>query len=136
LIACSEMLKGMSLKMTEISLVVLKMIVEAYGLPEHYISDVESMKSCSQIRLNMYKSGANKGTSHDGGHTDKDTLTVLCQNEVQGLQVLSKTGEWVDIEIPQNCFVVIVGDALKVYIYIYIYIYICVCVRARRKPLT
>ncbi|XP_047160041.1 2-oxoglutarate-dependent dioxygenase AOP3-like [Vigna umbellata] len=106
-----EILKGMSLKMTEISLLALKMIVEGYGLPQHYISDVENMKSCTQIRLNMYNTDANKGASN--GHTDKDTLTVLCQNEVQGLQMLSRSGKWVDVEIPQNCFVVIVGDALK-----------------------
>ncbi|BAT78195.1 hypothetical protein VIGAN_02084300 [Vigna angularis var. angularis] len=69
------------------------------------------MKSCTQIRLNMYNTDANKGASN--GHTDKDTLTVLCRNEVQGLQMLSRSGKWVDVEIPQNCFVVIVGDALK-----------------------
>ncbi|WVZ18032.1 hypothetical protein V8G54_005354 [Vigna mungo] len=69
------------------------------------------MKSCTQIRLNMYNTDANKSAYN--GHTDKDTLTVLCQNEVQGLQMLSKSGKWVDVKIPQNCFVVIVGDALK-----------------------
>ncbi|WVZ20780.1 hypothetical protein V8G54_008102 [Vigna mungo] len=109
-----ETLKGMSLKMSEVSLVILKMIVEGYGLSQHHITYVENMKSSSDIRLNMYitdKSNEKKYKSN--GHTDKNTLTILCENEVQGLQVLSKTGTWIDIVIPENCFVVIVADALK-----------------------
>ncbi|XP_014499326.1 probable 2-oxoglutarate-dependent dioxygenase AOP1.2 [Vigna radiata var. radiata] len=105
-------LKGMSLKMSEVSWVILKMIVEGYGLSQHHISDVENMKSSSDVRLNMYITDAeNKSTSN--GHTDKNSLTILCENEVQGLQVLSKTGTWIDIVIPENCFMVIVGDVLK-----------------------
>ncbi|XP_047170235.1 probable 2-oxoglutarate-dependent dioxygenase AOP1 [Vigna umbellata] len=114
-ILCSETLKGMSLKMSEVSSMILKMIVEGYGLSQHHISDVENMKSCSHVRLNMYITDKNNTADKDksNGHTDKNTLTILCENEVQGLQVLSKTGTWVDIVVPQNCFVVIVGDTLK-----------------------
>ncbi|XP_014500779.1 probable 2-oxoglutarate-dependent dioxygenase AOP1 [Vigna radiata var. radiata] len=109
-----ETLKGMSLKMSEVTWVILKMIVEGYGLSQHHISDVENMKSRSHVRLNMYNTDKNNTANEDGfyGHTDKNTLTILCENEVQGLQVLSKTGTWVDIVIPHNCFVVIVGDTL------------------------
>ncbi|XP_014500861.1 probable 2-oxoglutarate-dependent dioxygenase AOP1.2 [Vigna radiata var. radiata] len=105
----------MSLKMSEVSWVILKMIVEGYGLSQHHISDVENMKSCSDLRLNMYITDKNNTENkyRSSGHIDKNTLTVLCQNEVQDLQVLSKTGTWIDIVIPENCFVVIVGDALK-----------------------
>ncbi|XP_014499324.1 probable 2-oxoglutarate-dependent dioxygenase AOP1.2 [Vigna radiata var. radiata] len=110
-----ETLKGMGLKMSDLSLVILKMIVDGYGLSHHHILEVENMKSSSDVRLNMYyteKSNVeNKYKSN--GHIDKNTLTILWENEVQGLQVLSKTGTWIDILIPDNCFVVIVGDALK-----------------------
>ncbi|XP_014499325.1 2-oxoglutarate-dependent dioxygenase AOP3-like [Vigna radiata var. radiata] len=110
-----ETLKGMSLKMSEVSWVILKMIVEGYGLSHHHISDVENMKSSSDVRLNMYITDKSNAESKykSNGHIDKNTLTILCQNKVQGLQVLSKTGTWIDIVIPENCFVVIVGDALK-----------------------
>ncbi|TKY74688.1 2-oxoglutarate-dependent dioxygenase AOP1.2 [Spatholobus suberectus] len=110
-----ETLKSMSLKMLELSFVVMKMIVEGYGLPQHYISDIENMKSSSNSRLIKYKFPK---TSNDSDialvpHTDKNALTILCQNEVQGLQVLSKTGKWIELEIPRDGFVVIVGDILK-----------------------
>jgi isopenicillin N synthase-like dioxygenase len=47
-------------------------------------------------------------------HCDKATLSLICENGVQGLQVLSKTGNWVDVNIPRNGFAVLVGDMLKV----------------------
>jgi len=104
--------------MSEISLLVLKMILEGYGLSQHYISDVQSMMGWSDMRLNKYQVPANnKGSDDQPGrlaHTDKNALTLLCDNEVQGLQVLSKTGKWIEITIPQDGFVVIVGDTLKV----------------------
>ncbi|XP_057513217.1 probable 2-oxoglutarate-dependent dioxygenase AOP1 [Actinidia eriantha] len=47
-------------------------------------------------------------------HTDKNFLTILCQNEVQGLEVLSReSGNWVRLMIPQGFFVILVGDSLK-----------------------
>ncbi|CAJ1973758.1 unnamed protein product [Sphenostylis stenocarpa] len=46
-------------------------------------------------------------------HTDNSALTILCQKDVQGLQVLSKTDKWIELEIPPDGFVVLVGDILK-----------------------
>jgi len=107
----------MSLKMLELSSLVLKMIVGGYGIQQHYV-DVEKMKSSSNSRLIKYKVPENNNDSKTAllPHTDKNALTILCQNEVQGLQVLSKTGNWIELKIPQNGFVVIVGDILKVYV--------------------
>ncbi|KAL5190083.1 putative 2-oxoglutarate-dependent dioxygenase AOP1.2 [Glycine soja] len=109
-----ETLKIMSLKMLELSSLVLKMIVGGYGIQQHYV-DVEKMKSSSNSRLIKYKVPENNNDSKTAllPHTDKNALTILCQNEVQGLQVLSKTGNWIELKIPQNGFVVIVGDILK-----------------------
>ncbi|KAL5144961.1 putative 2-oxoglutarate-dependent dioxygenase AOP1.2 [Glycine soja] len=110
-----ETLKIMSSKMLKLSSLILKMIVEDYGIQQHYISDVEKMKSSSNSRLIKYKIPENNNDSNTGlvSHTDKNALTIICQNEVQGLQVLSKTDNWIELEIPQNGFVVIVGDILK-----------------------
>ncbi|RDY00506.1 putative 2-oxoglutarate-dependent dioxygenase AOP1.2, partial [Mucuna pruriens] len=110
-----ETLKTMSLKMLELSFLVLKMIVEGYGLPQNYISDVENMESSCVSRLIKYKVPESNNDLETAllSHTDKNPLTILCQNEVKGLQVLSKTGKWIDLEIPQHGFVVIVGDTLK-----------------------
>jgi len=96
---------------------ILKMIVEGYDLPQHYILDVEKLKSSCNSRLMKYKVPEKNQVLKNSlvPHTDQNGLTILCQNEVQGLQVLSKTGKWIELEIPQNGFVVIVGDILKVH---------------------
>nr|KYP39565.1 Flavonol synthase/flavanone 3-hydroxylase [Cajanus cajan] len=110
-----EILKIMSSKMLALSFIILKMIVEGYGLPQHYICDVENMKSSCNSRLIKYKVPESNDDYKTAllSHTDKNSLTLLCQNEVQGLQVLSKNDKWIELEIPRHGFVVIVGDILK-----------------------
>ncbi|XP_020202974.1 probable 2-oxoglutarate-dependent dioxygenase AOP1 [Cajanus cajan] len=108
-----ETLKTMSIKMLELNFLIQKMIVEGYDLPKHYISDVENMKSSNYSRLAKYKAPERK-TEVAPPHTDKNArLTILCQNDVHGLQVLSKDGKWIALEIPQHGFVVLVGDILQ-----------------------
>ncbi|KAK7352748.1 hypothetical protein VNO80_18176 [Phaseolus coccineus] len=110
-----ETLKTMTLKMIELCFLVLKMIVESYGLPQHYISKAENMKSSTFTKLIKYKVPESNNESELvlPAHTDNSTLTILCQKDVQGLQVLSKTDKWIELEIPQNGFVVLVSDILK-----------------------
>ncbi|WVZ19405.1 hypothetical protein V8G54_006727 [Vigna mungo] len=110
-----ETLKTMSLKMVELSFLVLKMVVEGYGLPQHYISDAENMKNSSYSRLIKYKVSESNNECETclPPHTDSSSLTILCQKDVQGLHVLSKTDKWIELEIPHDGFVVLVGDILK-----------------------
>ncbi|KAL7166221.1 hypothetical protein ACSBR2_036996 [Camellia fascicularis] len=47
-------------------------------------------------------------------HTDKNFLTILSENEVQGVEVLSKEGnKWIQAKIPTGSFMVFVGDTFK-----------------------
>ncbi|CAN1287534.1 Probable 2-oxoglutarate-dependent dioxygenase AOP1.2 [Linum perenne] len=49
-----------------------------------------------------------------GSHTDKNGLTILGQNDVQGLEIQTKDdGEWVQVVIPDGGFIAVVGDTLK-----------------------
>ncbi|XP_028779322.1 2-oxoglutarate-dependent dioxygenase AOP2 [Neltuma alba] len=112
-----ETLKSMSEEMLELNYVLLKMIVEGLGLPKHYISDAEKMKSTSNFRMIKYRAPSSSGVQHlETGlvpHTDKCAITTLCQNDVQGLQVLTKQGHWIDVNVPHDGLVVVVGDILK-----------------------
>ncbi|KAF7830240.1 putative 2-oxoglutarate-dependent dioxygenase AOP1 [Senna tora] len=94
--AFCETLKRMGSEMLELNLMVLKMIVEGLGLPKRYMSDAEKMKSTSNLRLMKYRVPSNSKSPEPGlvAHTDKSALTVLCQNEVQGLEVQTKQGKW------------------------------------------
>lgn len=111
----SKSLTSMTSKMRELSLLVLKMVVEGFGLPQRYNLEVEQLNSNNNTRLTKYKLPEDNMDSEIAlaPHSDKCTLSLICDNGVQGLQVMSKTGNWVDVNIPQNGFVVQVADALK-----------------------
>ncbi|WJX63964.1 hypothetical protein P8452_48793 [Trifolium repens] len=111
----SKALNSMTSKVRELSLLILNMIVEGFGLPQQYNMDVEQLNSYSNTRLTKYKLPEDNKDSEIAlaPHCDKATLSLICENGVQGLQVLSKTGNWVDVNIPRNGFAVLVGDMLK-----------------------
>jgi hypothetical protein len=47
-------------------------------------------------------------------HKDPGALTVLVQDEVGGLEVRRKDGEWVGVQPRRDAFVINVGDAFQV----------------------
>ena len=50
-----------------------------------------------------------------GAHTDYGTLTVLADDGVGGLQVRRRSGEWVDVVVPDECLVVNLGDLMAIW---------------------
>ncbi|OIT02235.1 PREDICTED: probable 2-oxoglutarate-dependent dioxygenase AOP1.2 [Nicotiana attenuata] len=66
------------------------------------------------FRLTRYKAiqGENLGLA---GHTDGNYLTIVSQNGINGVQILNKNEEWIDVNISENSCIVIVGDALMAY---------------------
>lgn len=48
-------------------------------------------------------------------HTDFGCLTILAQDEIGGLQVQTREGEWIDVPELEGSFVVNVGDMLSRY---------------------
>ncbi|XWS27174.1 hypothetical protein CRYUN_Cryun26dG0092400 [Craigia yunnanensis] len=108
-----EILNSMSSKMLELNFTILEMIFESFGMEEkHY--DALVRDSTSIFRVMKYRvpprEDENLGLV---AHTDKNALTVLCQNDVQGLEIMTKDGHWEEMVVPGDAFVVIVGDALK-----------------------
>ena len=110
----SEILNSVSSRMRELNFTNLEMIFESFGVEEkHY--DALVRDSTSIFRVMKYKVPPREDENLDlVAHTDKNPLTVLCQNDVQGLEVITKEGHWEEVVVPKDAFVVIVGDALKV----------------------
>jgi isopenicillin N synthase-like dioxygenase len=50
-----------------------------------------------------------------GAHTDYGTLTVLADDGVGGLQVRLRSGEWVDVSVPDGHLVVNIGDLMAIW---------------------
>ena len=47
-------------------------------------------------------------------HTDKNIVTILHQNQVEGLEVQTKDGQWFSVQPSLDSFIVMIGDSLLV----------------------
>ncbi|EOY31391.1 Oxoglutarate/iron-dependent dioxygenase - like 10 [Theobroma cacao] len=111
--AFSEILNSMSSKLLKLNFTILEMIFESFRM-EKKNYDALVRDSTSIFRIMKYKVPPRKDENLGlVAHTDKNALTVLCQNDVQGLEVMTKEGRWEHVVVPREAFVVIVGDALK-----------------------
>lgn len=50
-----------------------------------------------------------------GAHTDYGTLTLLADDGVGGLQVRQRSGEWIDVSVPEGHLVVNLGDLMAIW---------------------
>ncbi|KAF8026797.1 hypothetical protein BT93_F3317 [Corymbia citriodora subsp. variegata] len=90
--------------------VVTRMVFECYGLRQYCDSHTESTTYLLRI-LKYKKPGENEGNINSVPHTDKTFLSILYQNSVRGLEVMTKDGEWVTFEPSPSSFMVMAGDA-------------------------
>lgn len=87
----------------------------ALDLPEDYFRDKIDHPS-SFLRLINYPDQPTDplpGQLRAGAHSDYGTLTILrAENAPGGLQVLSRQGEWLDVNIVPESFVINIGDLM------------------------
>ncbi|OVA06521.1 Oxoglutarate/iron-dependent dioxygenase [Macleaya cordata] len=89
---------------------VKRMIFESYGVEKYYDSHMESI--IGLLRFNKYRvPGVNESNLGSFPHTDKSFMTVFHQNQVNGLEVRAKNGEWFSVTPLTNSFIVTIGDA-------------------------
>lgn len=111
---CREVCEKWSRAVERLAFQLLGLISQSLGLPathfhKHWKQDM------SQIRLNYYPKCPQPdvvlGVSR---HKDPGALTVLVQDEVGGLEVRRKDGEWVGVKPRRDAFVINVGDIFQV----------------------
>ncbi|KAI9107462.1 hypothetical protein K1719_021499 [Acacia pycnantha] len=80
---------------------------------------VVSWKICrfSEARGFVSMSNKNNGDEEDDGiqHDDSTYFTTLQQNNVAGLEFKLKTGEWITNDPSLSLFIILAGDAFKVW---------------------
>ncbi|KAL7600964.1 probable 2-oxoglutarate-dependent dioxygenase AOP1 [Lactuca sativa] len=101
-------------KLREVDEIVRTMVLESLHM-EKYIEEHMELTS-NLIRVMKYRA-PEKDESNMGllSHADKNMLTILHQNEVEGLQVQKKDGEWIKVKLSSNSFVVMVGETFRVW---------------------
>lgn len=50
-----------------------------------------------------------------GVHTDYGSVTLLADDGVGGLQVMKRSGEWIDVQVPPQALVVNIGDLMAIW---------------------
>jgi isopenicillin N synthase-like dioxygenase len=100
-------------RMKELSDRIHKIILASLGVSNYYASHFEPGKFW--LRLNEYQVSCDEasGSITLPAHTDGPSITILHEDEVGGLQVLSKAGNWVEVKPTPNSFIVFLGDTLQ-----------------------
>ncbi|KAG8391559.1 hypothetical protein BUALT_Bualt01G0200200 [Buddleja alternifolia] len=91
-----------------------RMVFESYGAEKHYKSHVEA--TTYLVRTIKYSAPDINNLSDNVGtnvHTDKSFLSILHQNQVNGLEIQLRNGEWFAVDVPPGAFVVMAGDAYE-----------------------
>ncbi|OUZ99652.1 Oxoglutarate/iron-dependent dioxygenase [Macleaya cordata] len=110
--AFCQTLNQMSKMMQELEQIIRKMVFESYGAEKHCDSNIEESEVI--FRVMKYKTTHSNEDSAVGlgAHSDNNILTILYQ-DVEGLEILSREGEWFPLRSQQGVFTVFVGQALK-----------------------
>lgn len=94
---------------------VLEAIALHLGRPREFFA-ASVADGNSVMRLLHYPplgEGAPEGAIRAAGHEDINTITLLLGAEEAGLELLTKSGEWHAIDVPEGALVINVGDMLE-----------------------
>jgi len=90
------------------------MVFDGYGVEQKHC---DSLLESTKYMLRSFKYRVPQKDENNLGlhaHTDTSFFTILHQNNVNGLQVKLKNGEWIDVDPSPFMFLILAGDAFKV----------------------
>ncbi|KAJ4389870.1 hypothetical protein N0V93_007342 [Gnomoniopsis smithogilvyi] len=94
---------------------IIRIFALALDLPETYFDEIVTFPGADGV-FNYYPANdAPPDTTIDvglGAHTDLQSFTLLLQDSVGGLQVLTNEGQWIKVPPIKDTFVINIGDFL------------------------
>lgn len=99
--------------MTELYDMATRIVFDSYGIERLHNSHMES----TSYGLRLFKFRTRQTNDTEVGvptHTDKTFITILKQNQVDGLQIRTKDDHYIDVKPNFSSFMFITGDALMV----------------------
>lgn len=87
-------------------------MAEAIGERSDLFTEMTVEGDCL-LRAIHYPANPPPDTVWAGEHTDIDLFTILPRATAEGLQVKNQQGEWIDIKVPENAFIINAGDMLE-----------------------
>ncbi|WP_413702018.1 isopenicillin N synthase family dioxygenase [Psychromonas sp. KJ10-10] len=102
-------------EMGELAALLMRIFALALKLPEDYFDQLIN-RHISRLRVRNYPQQLEApvaGQIRAGAHSDYGSLTILAtEDKLGGLQVYNAQGEWVDVPIVPDCFIINIGDLL------------------------
>ncbi|CAN0881914.1 Probable 2-oxoglutarate-dependent dioxygenase AOP1.2 [Linum grandiflorum] len=89
------------------------MILERLGVEKYMEEQLNS--ACYQLRLTRYREPNTTQQKQLGlkAHVDQNICTILHQNHVDGLQIQTKDGVWINLRFSPHCFLVLMGESFN-----------------------
>jgi isopenicillin N synthase-like dioxygenase len=87
-------------------------MAEAIGAPKDLFTEMTG-EGDVLLRAIHYPATPPKNRMWAAEHTDIDLFAILPRATAEGLQVQNRQGEWIDIKVPENAFIVNGGDMLE-----------------------
>lgn len=109
----SNSIQAFSEKLSELDQMIHMMSLESLGLEKHIDEHIKSVDYI--VRVQRYD--CPRSDEAEVGlvsHTDKNFVTILYQNEVNGLEIMTRDGQWIKAQSSPNSFIVMVGDSFHV----------------------
>ena len=101
--------------MGSLAQILMRIFAVALELEETYF-DSKIDRHISRLRVRNYPAQLTPpapGTIRAGAHSDYGSLTILAtEDRPRGLQVCNAEGQWVDVPIVPDCFIINIGDLL------------------------
>ena len=109
--------------MMKLGITLFELISESLELGRNHLKDMECTDGL--LVLGHYHPPCPEPKLTLGGtkHTDGSFITVLLQDRIGGLQVLTRNNQWIDLRPNAGSLVVNIGDFLQVTVYLFIYLY-------------
>ncbi|KAM3308113.1 hypothetical protein P3S67_009857 [Capsicum chacoense] len=90
---------------------VVKMVFESNGVEKYYETHVKSVNYLERV-MKYREAQAEEAKLGFVAHTDESFMSTIHQNQVNGLEIKGKDGQWFGVELPPSSVVVMTGDAI------------------------
>jgi isopenicillin N synthase-like dioxygenase len=104
--------------MGDLAQTLMRIFAMSLNLPEHHFDKMIN-RHISRLRVRNYPEQLVPplpGQIRAGAHSDYGSLTILAaEDKPGGLQVCNAAGEWVDVPIVPDCFIINIGDLLALW---------------------